>query len=339
MADEDQSHAATPHKLKEARKRGQVAKSTEMVSAVVLAVAMVFLCWRGYASVSAQFRVDAALLAQSGSARDGLPALRSLLAFALRGTAEILGPLFGALMLAAVVANLMQTGPVLTAHPLKPDLDRLRPGQSLKRVFSGRSLFELGRTLLKSVLVGWIVIQAMKAAARQFYVIGNLSPAAFLRTLLNSMGAAGLKVVMMLFMVGLIDVIYMRRQFAKKMRMSQRDMRKRSRGVRNTRHADVVITNPTHLAVALKYEHGKMASPKIVAKGAGVLAAAMRQIASRNGVPIVQNPLLARKLYRTADIEQHVPEALYADVARIIIWVFAMKQAAARNAAATAAQA
>src|SRR4051812_9973963 len=105
MADEDQSHAATPHKLKEARKRGQVAKSTEMVSTVVLAVGMAFLCWRGFETVCAQFRIDAALLAQSGKARDGLPVLRSLLEFALRGTLEVLGPLFAALMLAAILAN------------------------------------------------------------------------------------------------------------------------------------------------------------------------------------------------------------------------------------------
>lgn len=360
MADEDRSHSATPHKLKEARRRGQVAKSTELVSTIVLAVAMTFMCWHGFDMISRQFKFDALLFTQAGRATGELPTLRTLLEFALYSTISVLGPLFGSLMFAGVLANLVQTGPVLSIYPVTPDITRLHPAQAFNRIFSGRSFFELGRTFVKLVLVAWVILESIKSGVRKFFIVGNLSPIGFLHALLDNLSAAGLKIVLVLVIVAVVDLIYSRRSFARKMRMSQREvkdevrqregdprirsrlrkvrleMRKRSRGIRNVKQADVLITNPTHLAIALHYEHGKMASPQVIAKGAGVLAAAMRETATRHGVPIVRNPPLARKLYRLVDTEQHVPETLYGEVARIIIWVFAMKQAALRAPAAGA---
>src|SRR5207253_6310763 len=105
-----------------------------------------------------------------------------------------------------------------------------------------------------------------------------------------------------------------------------RELRKRTMALRNTRNADVLITNPTHVAVALRYEHGRMAAPELVAKGAGLLAAAMRAIAARHGIPAVPSPSLARKLVRELDVERPLPPEHFAEVARIIVWVLAMKQ-------------
>jgi flagellar biosynthetic protein FlhB len=257
-----------------------------------------------------------------------------------------------------VVANLIQTGPILSLYPLKPDLTRLNPARGIKKLFSTKSLFDLGRMLAKLFVLGFVVYHSLKGLVPQFFIIQGLSPSGYVRTLLDSLAGMGLKISIALGVIALVDLIYVKRRFAKQMRMSGREMkdenkqregdprirsrlrklrmemRKRTQAVGNTSQADVIITNPTHLAVALRYEHGAMTSPQLVAKGAGTVAAMMRQIAARKNIPVVQNPPLARKLYKQVDFDQHVPESLYADVARIIVWVFAMKQAhAARNAA------
>jgi flagellar biosynthetic protein FlhB len=112
-----------------------------------------------------------------------------------------------------------------------------------------------------------------------------------------------------------------------RLRELRREALRRSMAARRTASADVLLTNPTHYAVALRYVHGEMQSPQLVAKGAGSLAASMREIAARHRVPVVQNPPLARELYRSLEVDHHVPPALYAQVARILVWVFAMREA------------
>jgi flagellar biosynthetic protein FlhB len=177
-----------------------------------------------------------------------------------------------------------------------------------------------------------------------------MSASGYLRVLLDDSAGLGLKMALILGLIALVDLIYTRREFAKKMRMSKRDikdedkhrdgdprvrarmrelrreMRKRSQSLRQTKNADVVLTNPTHVAVALRYVHGEMESPQVVAKGAGYLAAAMRQIAAQHAIPVVQSPALARRLYKDLDVNRHVPPTMFAEVARIIVWVFAMRE-------------
>jgi flagellar biosynthetic protein FlhB len=118
-----------------------------------------------------------------------------------------------------------------------------------------------------------------------------------------------------------------------RLRELRREALRRSVAARKTSTADVLLTNPTHVAVALRYVHGEMSSPQLVAKGAGVLAAGMRKIAARHRIPVVQNPPLARQLFRELEVDQHVPPELYSQVARILVWVFAMRDAQRAGAA------
>lgn len=348
--DMDRNHAATPYKLQKARERGQVAKSADVVSAVVFVVAVVYLYWKGWDGLQAQFAQDHALLAQAGQL-DASPAnLWRLVGGMVRGAALLLAPFLGMLVLAALVGNLMQTGFVLSAEPVKPDFNRLNPVTGFKRVFSLRTLFDTGRALVKLTLLTLVVYFALKELVPQFFRVASLPPAALGQLMVQDAASAGLKVALVLALIALLDLAYTRREFAKQMRMShkemtdehkhregdprvknrirelQREMRKRSQALRNTGGADVLITNPTHVAVALRYVHGQMHSPEMVAKGAGLMAAAMRQIAARKGIPIVQNRPLARALYQELAVEQSVPPAHYKQVARILVWVFAMRR-------------
>jgi flagellar biosynthetic protein FlhB len=357
--DLDRSHAATPYKLEKARTRGQVAKSPDVVSTVVFTCAMVFLTWQGWKTWQDQFRFDQALLTAAAHVEASPPVLWSLVERMLRASLALAAPFFMTLFVAALAANVLQSGPVLSLDPIKMDWSRINPAQGLKRLFSLRTLFYGGRALLKLGLLGVVVYFALKRLMSHFYRLVDLSPSGIVRTLLHDIASLGLEISAMLAFIALLDLVFMRREFAKQMRMSRRELKdeikhregdprirarlrelrremlKRSLKLRKTREADVLITNPTHVAVALRYAHGQMESPQLIAKGSGLLAAAMRQIAGRHGIPIVQNRSLARKLFHDLPVDHHVPPELYAQVARIIVWVFAMRDASRPGAAAS----
>lgn len=349
--DLDRNEAATAYKLQQARKRGKVSKSTDVVSAVVFTAAMLFLTWQGWAVWRAQFRIDRMLLAQAANPALSPVVLSELLGQLLQKTLLMAVPFLATLVLAAIVGNVMQTGAVLSLDPIKPDWSRINPVSGFKKMFTLRLLFNGLRACLKLALLTSVAYFALKSLLPQFFYLSELPALGMVRTLLDDFASLGLKMALMLAFVGLLDLLYSRREFAKQMRMSRREVKdefkqregdprirsrlrelrremlKRSQALRNTRHADVIITNPTHVAVALRYAHGQMESPQLIAKGAGVLAAAMRKIAARHNIPVVQNPPLARQLFHDLQVTQSVPPELYAQVARIIVWVFAMRDA------------
>ena len=348
--DLDRNEEATPYKLQKAREQGQVAKSPDVVSVVVFLVALVFLYWRGMDGLRSLFKFDVSLIAYMGNTHASSVELWSLLREMLLGMLFMLLPFFLALMLSAIVANMIQTGPILSAEPIKFDFSKLNPANGIKKFFSARSLFDAARVSLKLVLLALAVYLSLKALTSQFFKVAAFSPYQALTVLVDDVVSLGFRMALMLALIAIVDLIYTQREFAKKMRMSKRDVKdeaknrdgdprirsrlrelrremlKRSLAAAKTKDADVVITNPTHIAVALKYEHGKMDSPQLLAKGAGSLATAMRKVAARHQIPVVQNRRLARRLFHDVDFDQFVPTHLYADVARILIWVMAMRK-------------
>ncbi|AXV78501.1 type III secretion protein [Ralstonia solanacearum] len=353
MADQDmdKSQPATPYKLQKAREKGQVAKSRDVISAGTFTVAMVFLTWQGWETWRRVFQINRAILAHAGNVDATEPAMWHLVDQLVRATLELSIPFLLALLLAAVAGNLLQTGAILSFEPIKPEWDRANPVQGFKRLFSIRTLFDGARALLKLILLGLVAYFSLKSLTPQFYHLASLPASGLVHTLLDDLASLGLKMSAMLMFIALLDLIYTRREFSKKMRMSHKELKdefkhregdprirsrlrklrhemlKRSRSLSKTRDADVLITNPTHVAVALRYVHGEMESPQLVAKGAGALAAVMRKIAAKHHIPVVQNRALARALFHSLEVDRSVPPALYADVARIIVWVFAMRRA------------
>ncbi len=356
MADQDmdKSQPATPYKLQKAREQGQVAKSRDVISAVTFTAAMAFLASQGWDAWRRVFQMDRLILAQVGNVEATQPAMWHLIEQVVRATLELGSPFLATLVLAAIVGNLLQTGPILSFETIKPTWARINPVQGFKRLFSVRTLFDGARAILKLVLLGLVAYFSLKNLAPQFYHLANLPAPRFVRTLLDDCASLGLRMSAMLIFIAILDFMYTRREFSKKMRMSRKELKdefkhregdprirsrlrklrqemlKRSRSLSNTRKADVLITNPTHVAVALRYVHGEMESPQLVAKGAGALAAVMRKIAAKHHIPVVQNRALARALFHSIEVDRSVPPALYADVARIIVWVFAMRRARER---------
>jgi flagellar biosynthesis protein FlhB len=351
MAEQEQnrSEAATPFKLREAKKKGSVAKSMDLNSVFVIAAFLAcLLLWSGSAAKD-QLMLDAQLFKQAGSLVFTPAQVMSWVGGLLVATLLMLAPLFLALMAAGIASSLVQHGPVFSTHPIKPDFNRLNPMQGFKRIFAKRSLFDLLKNMFKLAVFGAVLYLSIKHLMPA--LLGLLSSDARTYGARLADDTSGLIFKLLLVMVGvaLIDLVFTRWEFADKMRMSRREMkdehkqregdpsikarirelqnelRKKSGALKNVKNADVLVTNPTHIGVALCYQHGKMAAPKVVAKGSDDQVEKMKALARRHGVTIVENRRLARALYEVS-LEATVPETHYAEVARILVWIQAARK-------------
>lgn len=357
--DLDRNQQATPYKLEEARKRGQIARSPDAATLAVLAAAVLI----AYAALLPALRGLAALLARSLAvvpALSGDPgAAASFISAPLREAVAILAPLLFAVLVCSILVGLLQGGGlVFSTTPLKPDFTRLNPVQGFKKLFSVRLLYEAAKNSLKLLaLVGvaWLALWALLPGALQLL---GLPGKALLFRLADSVGGLMVKLCAVLFAFMLVDLLFARWDFLRNLKMSRREVEdehknregdprirnrqreirlqflKAARAVRKVPEAQVVITNPTHVAVALRYEHGVTPAPLVVAKGAGVMARQIRRAANKAGVPIVHSPRLARALYKEVPQDAYLPEAWYPPVARILVWLRSLREARQVKAAA-----
>jgi flagellar biosynthetic protein FlhB len=353
MADseQDKSQAATPYKLKEAQKRGQVSKSTEANFAAVLA-ALVCVCFALGPSIAKRELMIASKAFNSATRTDWAPDhVAHWLLNLIGASVEALAPLLLAIVGVAIVVNVVQVGGVFSFDPIKPDFTKINPATGLKRLFSMKVVYDALKSLVKLAVLTAVVWLAIKHLMPSLLNLSYIDPRAHASIVLGDVAPLLSKLLLVFLVIGLIDVIYTRWDFAKKMRMSHRDitdehkqkegdprirrrlrelrmeMLKQSRAVKKLPEADVLITNPTHIAVALSYRHGEMPAPKLLAKGSGKLAARMRDAARKHHIPVVENPPLARELFKRIESDEFVPEDLYPKVAKILIWVYAMRKA------------
>jgi len=359
MADQDldRSEEATPHKLQKAREQAQTPRSPDATAATVFAVAILVLTWHGAGMAQALMRLFQSALLQVGAVSVDDANFWPLVTRLAVQTAAIWLPLLIALPAAAVLASIAQTGMVFSPQPLRADFGRLNPANGFRRVFSLRTLFEGVRACCKLLLLVTTGAAALYALLPQFQVLSALPPAAFLQVALADVASLCWKMALALALIAAVDLVFTRREFSRRMRMSRRELKdeyknrerdprirsrlrelrrellRRSRALRNTRNADVVLANPTHYAVALRYVHGEMPAPQVVAKGAGHLAAGMREIAARHGIVVVHNPLLTRRLFRAAAIDAYLAPEFHAEVARIFVWLIALRQQHAKAGA------
>lgn len=347
--DQDKTEQPTHYRLEEARRRGEVSKSSDVVgTAVLIAFAATLALTGGWIAHALAEAVRGTLLLAGGRPMPGA-GLAAWMGSAWSPVWQSLSPLALALVAVAVVANVAQTGPVFSAHPIKPDFNRMNPAQALKRLFSMRMLWELGKMALKLGLLAvlaWMMFRQMRgftesAAAVSPQRLPMLMQSVFVRT--------SIYVLMILALLAVVDLFMTRREYMRKMRMSRRELRdehkrrdgdpevkskqkrlirdllKKARSVPRVAEADFVLTNPTHYAVALRYQPASMRAPVVLAKGAGFMSRRIREVARRHGVPILRKPALTRALYQECDLDAPVPEARYAELAPIYRWLFARR--------------
>jgi flagellar biosynthetic protein FlhB len=347
--EQDRTEPATPFKLREARKRGQVAKSMEINSLLLLSVALFMSYAMGEGIVGRQLALSKKLLSETHRVNlDGVTAL-GLFRFTFESLLGFLWPFIGAIMITGILANLFQTGPVFSFFPLKPDVNRINPVQGFKRFFSKKLLFESIKTFVKMVIFGSVIYFAIVALLPGVMAMVDTDPKAYPELLLHHGRGLVFKLMMVVLLVALLDLLFTRWDFSQRMRMSRRELKEeirrregdpqirarrrqlqkesvvRAGAVRRVPDADVMITNPTRLAVALKYERGAMTAPEVIAKGAGELAAKMKETARLHEVPIVENKSLAKALFKTSRIDEKVPEQLFPAVAKILAWIYVQR--------------
>lgn len=359
--DLDRSEAATPFKLERARNRGAVAKSPDVNGFAILAVAMV-ACFAWLPSATHQLsNVARQLVGSVGADLGNWATTTGLLSSLLTATLHLLSPLLIAIMVVAILSNLAQSGGVLSAEPLTPDFTRLNPARGLRKLFALKIVYDAIKSVFKLLLLGAMFGLAVTALLPGLAGLADVDSHGFLFLLFAMSGGLLAKLLTVVLVLAAIDFVYVRREYAQRMRMSRREIKdeykqregdprirqrirelrvqmlRRSQATRHLPQADVLVTNPTHVAVAISYEHGVSSAPKVIAKGAGSLALRMRDVAYRHRVPIVESGPLARALYREVDDGGYVPEQWYPQVAKILVWVLAARRARDGSAATRAA--
>jgi flagellar biosynthesis protein FlhB len=352
MADsgQERTEQATPKRLQEARKKGQVPRSAELSTAAVCiaAAAAVYSLGRVAAGQFADLMHDALSIApERALAVDAMwISLRETGARAL----IIILPILGATFVAALVAPIAIGGWNFSTDALMPQFARLNPGSGLGRMFSARSMVELGKGLAKVAVVAIIGFVLLKGLTAQMM---GLSSEPLNGAIGHSAALAGYSLLVLccgLAVIAAVDVPFQLWQHARDLRMTREEIKeeyKESEGSPETRGrireaqralsrgrqlqevptADVIITNPTHFAVALRYDDKKMRAPLVVAKGTDLMALKIREVATEHGVAIVEAPPLARALYRSVELGREVPAALYVAVAQVLTYVFQLRSA------------
>nr|MBN2278324.1 flagellar biosynthesis protein FlhB [candidate division Zixibacteria bacterium] len=346
---QERTERATPRRRQKAKEEGRVARSMELNSAVILCLGIMTIYFLGPLLANQLEQMSIYIFNEAPALAADFDSIVSLFNHNIINFFLLLGPILIMLTLIAYGVNILQVGVMFTSKPLEPKTDRLNPVSGIKRLFSARSLFQLARDVIKILLIAAVGYLVIKSQMDTFFLLSDTSASIFAA----AMGKMALKTVLqvggVILLLALLDYAYQKYDFEKSIRMSKQEIREemkesegspqikgrirriqremsRRRMMQEVPKADVVITNPTHLAVALKYDQTEMDAPMVVAKGERLLAQRIKDIAREAGVPIVENKPLARSLFNMCEIGSYVPSQLYRAVAEVLAFVYRQKQ-------------
>ena len=347
-SDLEKTEPASPRRLEKAREEGQVVRSRELNTFLVLSAGVGTL-WVMGSYMFHQLReiVHNSMWFDPNVGRDTTVMVGSAVALAFKALLTLL-PLFGVLVVVAILASVLLGGLVLSAKALQPKFERMNPLKGIKRMFSAQTLVELLKTLAKALVIGTVGVVVIVHYRDQMLALMHATPSEALTYGMSLVALCCALIVASLLLVVLIDAPWQIYSHYKKLRMSRQDVKQehkesegdphvkgrirqqqrsmsRRRMMSEVPHADVVVTNPTHYSVALRYREGHGGAPVVVAKGAGLIAAQIRQVATDNKVPLLSAPPLARALYHHVELEREIPIELYSAVAEVLAWVFRLR--------------
>lgn len=345
---QERTETATPKRLEQAREKGQVARSRELNTMVMLVSGAAGLMFFGPALMQTLVQVMRASFQFSREQIFDPAAPGRSLIEALGQALGGMAPLFAVLLVAAVVSSVAVGGLNFSTQALAPNLGRLNPVQGLKRLFHWRGAAELAKSVLKFGLIGAIAVWWLWTHVGEFMALGEESlesgamhAASLIAWSFLVMGAATI-------LIAAVDVPLQLWSHARELRMTRQEVkdemkeiegrpevrarvRRKQRELASRRmmqevpKADVIVTNPTHFAVALRYDPERMRAPKVVAKGADLMALAIRRLGEAHRVPVFEAPPLARALYWNAGLDQEIPTELYLAVAQVLAYVFQLR--------------
>lgn len=347
--DQEKTEQATSKRKQDAREKGQVAKSRELASVAVLGACLLYFYFD--ASVMANRLMDMMKMSfrKSGQLTITIDTVQSLLFDHVFQIFTLLGPFLLIVLLAGFVVNILQVGFLFSSEAITPKFSKIDPIQGFQRLFSLRSLVEFFKVILKMAVVGIIAYLTIKGEIKMILPLIDLN----VNDILSFIGKVSFKILYttcwVLVILAILDYAYQRWEHERSLKMSKQEIKEenrqtdgdplikgrikrlqreiaRKRMMSAIPKADVVITNPTHLAVAIRYQPETMNAPCVIAKGAGFIAERIKEIARNSGVLVIENKAVAQVLYKMVAVEQTIPINLYKAIAEILAYVYSLKQ-------------
>ncbi|HOJ33949.1 MAG TPA: flagellar biosynthesis protein FlhB [Candidatus Hydrogenedentes bacterium] len=340
---------ASPLKRQRARERGTVAKSQDLVAAGSMLFGLLTLWFFGSTMFAHMVEAMRYFLAHASdiditTTTAPYTAIQSLLYFG-----GIMAPVFILLTVAGLAMNYAQVGFLFAPEAIAPKFERLNPFEGFRKFFSLRAFVELIKSVLKLAIISYVVYITVRGRWENLFLLSHMSPVGVVYGVGEITALLWFRIMLVMVAIGLLDYLFQRWQYEQDLRMTVQEAREElkelegdprirqrvrqiqrqmamQRMMAEVPKADVVITNPTTYAVALRYAMDSMDAPVVVAKGARILADRIRRIATEHDVPIVEKPELARTLYRTVEVSHAIPESLYRAVAEILSFVYAIDQ-------------
>ncbi|MBI5206480.1 MAG: flagellar biosynthesis protein FlhB [Candidatus Firestonebacteria bacterium] len=346
--DQERTEPATNKKRKEARDEGQAAKSTDLNSIITLFAAITLLSWLGGYIWKNLFEIFKMCLSSIPNQDLTFEYIQNHFILLSIQFIKIVLPFMFGIMIIGLLSNIMQVGYTITPKAILPKFSRISPAQGFHKIFSYNALKDFLKSLLKIFIIMYISYSISKDNLYLLLQLGDLEVNKIVESIGYIIIKIGTKISQALLIVAIIDYGYEWWSLEKNLRMTKQEIKdelKESEGnplikfrIKNIQRqlsmqrmmsdvpkADVIITNPTHLAVALKYDSGTMGAPKVVAKGARLIAEKIKKIASENNITIIENKPLARSLFKLCSIGQEIPIELYRAVAELLAYIFKLK--------------
>jgi flagellar biosynthetic protein FlhB len=347
--DAERTEAATPRRREQAREEGQSVKSREVVMTAVFLSNVLFFAFAGTGLPVRMLTLTREAFVTVGEVEFSLIGMQHLYLHYLTHLARMLLPLLLTIFTLTLGCHLLQTGFLFSLNSLAPQWSHINPAQSLQRLFFMQGLSELIKSLLKIGIIGYVAYRTIMAEVESFIMLSAWDVGSIAQYVGHSTLRVCIRAAYVMVALAALDYGWQRWQFEKSLRMTKQEIKEeskaqegdpqikarirsimremaRKRMMQDVPKATVVVTNPTHLAIALAYRREEMVAPQVVAKGAGYVAERIKAIAQEHAIPLVENKPLAQQLFKTVDIGEIVPEALYKAVAEILAYVYRLKQ-------------
>lgn len=346
--EQEKTEQATPKRREDTHKKGQVAKSRELSSVFILGGALIYLYFNSSGLMKQITTMTSGLLSRSGRTELTPESTFSLLADLAFTVLLMLMPLLLTVLTVSILVNLLQTGFIFSSEPIQPQISKIDPLKGMKNLFGRRSWVELAKNCMKIIVVGLVAYISIRSEIHAFLPLMEQGPWQNLQFIGVKAFRILSNVCALMAVLAVMDYLYQRWEHEKNIRMTKQEVkeefkqtegdpliksriRKLQREVARKRmmaavpKADVVITNPIHLAVALRYEASRMAAPVVVAKGAGYVADKIKEKARQYHIPTVENKTVAQVLYKTVEIGDEIPASVYKAVAEILAYVYSTR--------------
>ena len=355
----DKTEAPTPRRRNEAREHGNIARSPDLTASAVILGLMMMLKWYGEGLVTALKTLMAEVLSGRVLGDSNLEKIFGLLVRMILLIARAMAPIMIGAMFIAVVINLMQVGLFFSTERIQPNFGALNPTKGLSRIFGGgNGIVQLLMNTVKMTAVALTAYSAIHGRMAQIVTVQQLAFIQIFGIGAQIVYSIIVRITILLLVLAIVDYIYQRYKIEKSLKMTKQEVKDEMKSMdgdpkikgrrrqiaiqmvtkrfkKDVPTADVVVTNPTEFAIAIKYDSDTMHAPRVVAKGQGYMAMKIRQIAIEHGIPILERKPLARALYKLVDVGQEIPEQFYSAVAEILAYVYELSGKMKRKQVAT----